>query len=149
MAGRKKALILVFILAGLASAPGVARGEEIALLNRLGVGVAYVDTSDDATIYLWSGVPTAYLEGDSIYGFNGRHLGWFEEGIVRGNRGKRVGYTEETIGSVGQTARVTRVKGVKQPKLPPVPPEPPPPKTPYTDIDSPVSLGELLRLGMP
>ena len=148
MAGRKAALILVFILAGLASAPGVARGEEIALLNRLGVGVAYVDTSD-ATIYLWSGVPTAYLAGDSIYGFTGRHLGWFEEGIVRGNRGKRVGFTEETIGSVGQTARVTRVKGVKQPKLPPVPPEPPPPKPPYTDIDSPVSLGELLRLGMP
>jgi hypothetical protein len=149
MADRKTALILVFIVAGLASAPGVARGEEIALLNRLGVGVAYVDTSDDATIYLWSGVPKAYLEGDSIYGFNGRHLGWFEEGIVRGNRGKRVGFTEETIGSVGQTARVTMVKGVKQPKLPPVPPEPPPPKPPYTDIDSLVSLGELLRLGMP
>ena len=149
MPGRKAVAILVFVLAVLAGAPGVVRGEEIALLNQLGVGVAYIDTEDDATIYLWNGVPAAYLDGDTIYGFNGRHLGWFEEGIVRGERGKRVGYTEETIGGVGQTARVTRVKGVKQPKLPPVPPTPPLPKPPYTDIDSPVPLGDLLRMGRP
>jgi len=149
MAGRKAALILAVILAVLAGASGAVRGDEIALLNHLGVGVAYIDTGDDSTIYTWGGVPTAYLEGDSIHGFNGRHLGWFEDGIVRGNRGGRVGYTEETIGSVGQTARVERTKGVKQPKLPPVPPKPPLPKPAYTDIDSPVALGELLRLGRP
>jgi hypothetical protein len=149
MSGKKTALISVFSLAVLVLLANRAAGEEVALLNHLGAGVAYIDTEEDSTIYLWNGVPVAYLEGEVIYGFNGRHLGWFEEGIVRGGRGKRVGYTEETIGSVGRTARVTRVKGVKQPKLPPVPPTPPLPKPPYTDIDSPVPLGELLRLGMP
>jgi hypothetical protein len=147
MTGRSTVLMMVFLFAWLAAGAGSVRCEEIALLNRAGVGTAYVDTEDGSTIYLWSGVPVAYLEEDVIFGFNGRHLGWFEDGIVRGSRGMRVGYTLETIAVVGGTARVTRVKGVKQVKVPPIPPVPPPAKPAYIDMDSPVSLGELLGMG--
>ncbi|MEE2744756.1 MAG: hypothetical protein VYD54_12660 [Bdellovibrionota bacterium] len=52
---------------------------------------AFID-SQNGTIYLWDGRPTAYLtmsapnkvqlkEGEShIYGFNGLHLGWYYQG---------------------------------------------------------------------
>ena len=147
MTGRREALIFILILAGLLHVPSAARGEEVPLLNHLGVGVAYVDRGDDSTIYLWGGIPTAYLDGTSIYGFNGRHLGWFEDGIVRGGGGKRVGYTEESIAVYGQTPLHLAEKGPKRPKPVPLPEVPAPPKPVYLDSPSPVPLGELLRRG--
>jgi hypothetical protein len=44
--------------------------------------VAYLEPGDDSTIYLWSGEPVAYLVDESIYSFNGRHLGWYTNGVV-------------------------------------------------------------------
>lgn len=37
---------------------------------------------DDLTIYLWAGLPVAYLDGNNVYGFNGNHLGWFLKGVI-------------------------------------------------------------------
>ena len=42
---------------------------------------------DELTIYLWSGKPVAYINRDSkngfqVYGFNGKHLGWFVGGVI-------------------------------------------------------------------
>jgi hypothetical protein len=34
------------------------------------------------TFYLWSGEPVAYLVEDSVFGFNGKHLGWHHKGLV-------------------------------------------------------------------
>jgi len=67
--------------------------EEISLYDSDGTPVAYVAFGDDApTIYMWSGKPVAYLadtsgDGFSIYGFNGKHLGWFVKGIARDHDG--------------------------------------------------------------
>ena len=43
---------------------------------------------------MWSGEPTAYLStenssgaGFNVYGFNGHHLGWFVNGIIRDHDG--------------------------------------------------------------
>ena len=54
------------------------------------MNAAYV--ADDLTIYLWDGKPVAYLDSDSsggfhVYGFNGKHLGWFVRGIIRDHGG--------------------------------------------------------------
>ena len=38
--------------------------------------MAYFD--DDETMYLWSGEPVAYRDEDSLFGFNGSHLGWLQ-----------------------------------------------------------------------
>ena len=141
-------LVGLAVLALLAALPVAAPGEELTLLNQRGATVAYVDWSDDGTIYLWSGIPTAYVNGTSIYGFNGRHLGWFADGIVRGGGGKRVGYTEETIAVYGQTPRHLAEKGPKGPKPVPLPADPAPPKPVYLDAPSPLPLGELLRRGL-
>jgi hypothetical protein len=62
--------------------PAVA--QEVTLYTGNGEPVAYIAADDDNTIYLWSGQPVAYLDGGSanVYGFNGRHLGWFERGAI-------------------------------------------------------------------
>ena len=43
---------------------------------------ARLDALDDATFYLWSGEAVAYVVEDSIFGFNGKHLGWLRNGLV-------------------------------------------------------------------
>lgn len=74
--------------------------EEISLFNSKGKAIAYIDTEDDdLTIYLWDGKPVAYLHKKSsefhVYGFNGTHLGWFIDGIIRDHDGDAVGTTED------------------------------------------------------
>lgn len=69
--------------------------DEISLFDGKGRAAAYIVADDDLTIYLWSGEPVAYLVRDSgndfhVYGFNGRHLGWFVSGIVRDHEGAAV-----------------------------------------------------------
>ena len=66
---------------------------ETTLFGRNGEPVAYIAHNDEDTIYTFGGTPCAYIDdGDNIYGFNGRHLGWFEDGIVWNHSGRRVGF---------------------------------------------------------
>ncbi len=65
--------------------------DEITLRNSAGNCAAYIADDDDSTIYLWSGEPVAYLSGDNIYGFNGKHLGWYVKGAVYNSDGDAVG----------------------------------------------------------
>ncbi len=51
------------------------QAREITLFDSKGEAIAYIDTSDELTIYLWDGDPVAYLYDDHVYGFNGKHLG--------------------------------------------------------------------------
>ena len=62
-------------------------GNEISLYDSEGNAVAYIATDDDLTIYLWGGKPVAYLDGENVYGFNGKHLGWFLKGVIIDHRG--------------------------------------------------------------
>ena len=57
-------------------------GDEISLYDRKGNAVAYIAVDDELTIYLWKGKPVAYLDGEDVYGFNGKHLGWFSKGLI-------------------------------------------------------------------
>ena len=72
---------------------GQVRAEdEVTLFNGAGKADAYIALDDEMTIYLWSGKPVAYLEKDSdggyhVYGFNGKHLGWFVKGVVWDHEG--------------------------------------------------------------
>ncbi|MDA8255215.1 MAG: hypothetical protein M0Z99_06195 [Betaproteobacteria bacterium] len=82
------AVILFFV-----SVQVLASDEETTLFDGAGKPVAYI--AEELTIYLWSGKPVAYLHSDSgklhVYGFNGKHLGWFVKGIVRDHEGNAVG----------------------------------------------------------
>ena len=91
--------------------------EEISLFNSNGEPVAYIDTDDEnCTIYMWNGYPVAYLTTTSdddfnIYGFNGKHLGWFCDGIVRDHEGYAVGFQK---GAVSKYTQYEPYKSYKQ-----------------------------------
>jgi len=59
-----------------------AVSDDLALYDARGRAVAYFAADHDLAIYLWSGEPVAYLDDDSVYGFNGKHLGWLRNGAV-------------------------------------------------------------------
>ena len=75
------------------------KAQEITLFDSKGAAVAYIDTNDDdLPIYLWSGKAVAYISGENIYGFNGKHLGWWVKGIIRDHDGDAIGGTRKAIG---------------------------------------------------
>jgi hypothetical protein len=100
-------ILLVFSL--LVSAISYAR--EISLYDDSGEAVAYIDTDDEMNIYLWKGEPVAYLDAQSIYGFSGKHLGWFKEGIIWDHEGYAVGFIE---GAVNKLTKLERLKGLQK-----------------------------------
>lgn len=75
--------------------------DETSIFDAAGKPTAYI--AEELTIYLWSGKPVAYLHSESgkvhIYGFNGKHLGWFVRGIVRDHEGNAVGAVKEVFRS--------------------------------------------------
>lgn len=77
---------------------------EISLFDKNGNPVAYIDVNDEWTIYLWQGNPVAYIIQEEqtlhIYGFNGKHLGWYDNGILRDHKGDAVGFKKGAVSSV-------------------------------------------------
>jgi hypothetical protein len=73
--------------------------DEITLYEPDGTPTVYIADDDERTFYTWDGHPCAYLHEDHIYGYNGRHLRWFEDGIVWDHDGNRVGYIKDTLKS--------------------------------------------------
>lgn len=76
--------------------------DEVSLFSNTGKAVAYIDTTDDLTIYLWGGKPVAYLTEDTsggyhVYGFNGKHLGWFVKGVLRDHKGDAACGVRDTL----------------------------------------------------
>jgi hypothetical protein len=100
-------IFFVFVLA----LPITNYAREISLFDDSGEAVAYIDTEDEMNIYLWKGEPTAYLEGESIYGFNGKHLGWFKEGIIWDHDGYVVGFIE---GAINMSTKLEKLKGLQK-----------------------------------
>jgi len=88
--------LAVFLLL---SVSAFAQTDEISLYDSSGNATAYI--AEDMTIYLWSGKPVAYLykgtTGLDVYGFNGKHLGWFEKGYIRTNEGDGACGVKEVI----------------------------------------------------
>lgn len=67
---------------------------EETLFDISGNPIAYISFDNDSTIYLWNGRPVAYLYEDMIYGFNGKHLGWYAQGEVRNLQGLICGFNK-------------------------------------------------------
>ena len=71
---------------------------EVSLFDDGGNPVAYIDTTDGYTIYMWDGTPVAYLTDStarnslSVYGFNGKLLGWYVDGAIYDTNGAVSGY---------------------------------------------------------
>jgi hypothetical protein len=107
-----------------------AADKEKTLFDSEGEAVAYIALDDEMNIYLWKGEPVAYLKkeaGDThVYGFNGNHLGWFENGIIWNHKGYAVGFVEGAVSKITKIEpiksirRITPIKRIE--KLPPTKP---------------------------
>lgn len=92
---------------------------QIALYDKNKEAIAYIDYSDEATIYTFEGEPVAYIESkEQVYGFNGKLLGWYSEGVLYDNTchavGAKHGIARGGINTV--VTRLEKIKGVKQEK---------------------------------
>ncbi|MBN8876791.1 MAG: hypothetical protein J0I32_04540 [Sphingobacteriales bacterium] len=77
---------------------------EVSLFDKGGNAVAYISTNDEWTIYLWEGKPVAYIINDGktlhVYGFNGKHIGWYLSGIIRDHEGNVVGFKKDAVSNI-------------------------------------------------
>jgi len=93
---------------------------EITIYDKKGKTCAYIATDDTNTIYLFNGKPVAYIDDENIYGFNGKHLGWFKRKRVMYDReGLRIGFTSISCSShtlVEPEKSAKKVKPVKSAK---------------------------------
>ncbi|MBR6438610.1 MAG: hypothetical protein IKS65_05435 [Bacteroidales bacterium] len=79
-----------------------------------GNAIAYINWDDGGIIYLWNGVPVAYLYGsDMIYGFNGSHLGWYVDGVVWNLKGMKAGFNKQTCPVMRKTEPLKSLRQLK------------------------------------
>ncbi|MFH0261369.1 4-fold beta flower protein [Vibrio barjaei] len=70
---------------------------DVSLFNTQGKPIAYISDGTEQVIYMFNGFPVAYIDSsNNVYGFNGKHLGWFEDNILWDHRGSRVGFTKSS-----------------------------------------------------
>lgn len=87
-------------------------GNDLVFYNSYGDPIAYCE--DGEHIYLYNGEPVAYFHNDSVYSFDGDHLGWFEQGWVRDNNGDCVFYSDNAQGGPVKPIKSIRpIKSVK------------------------------------
>lgn len=86
----------------------------IVLYNQAGVAIAYSD--DGQHLFLFSGVPVAYLDADAVYSYRGEQLGWFENGWLRDKDGRCVAFSENPAPGPQRPAKSQKPPvGLKQP----------------------------------
>lgn len=91
--------------------PAMSYAKKISLYNHTGEAVAYI-ADDEMKIYLSNGEAVAYLDDQSLYSVNGKHLGWFKEGIAWDREGCAVGFIEGAY-SNGVYTKVADVESLK------------------------------------
>lgn len=100
-----QAFLIALIAMSVLGTTARAADEEVALFSGKGKPAAYIAIDDGMTIYLWGGKPVAYLEPDKtssgfhVYGFNGKHLGWFVQGVVWNHDGDAACAVKERLKS--------------------------------------------------
>lgn len=87
--------------------------DDFAFFDSRGQAAAYFDVSDTVTIYLWPGEAVAYLHDDSVYGFNGSHLGWYHNGLIYDQEGGIVAAPASAFGEPPAPASAKALKGLK------------------------------------
>jgi hypothetical protein len=88
------------------------------LYDSTGEAVAYVNQDRGTTIlFRASGEPFAYVSDEAIYRFDGKHLGWYENGIFYDGRGYMVAFPESHAPNT-VVIRTNRIEIVTKP-IPP------------------------------
>ena len=61
--------------------------------NKKGSLIAY--TEDSCHVFSFIGDPLAYINDDSVYTYEGKHLGFYQDGWIRDNDGMCVFFTKD------------------------------------------------------
>lgn len=89
--------------------------QQISLFDSEGEATAYIDYDKDATVFLWDGTPVAFIDKDGrdlcVFGFNGKFLGWYEDGVIYDKSGYAVGAKK---GAVQMMTKIERIKGIQK-----------------------------------
>ena len=87
-----------------------AHAEETALIDIEGQYAAYI--AEKGIVYLWEGgSPPAYIEDESIYSFDGNHLGWLLNGYIVDHNGYAAGAIEGIVKGGGPIKPFKGFKG--------------------------------------
>jgi hypothetical protein len=94
--------VLGFGIAAVGFFSSAASAQEVSLFDQAGKPQAYIALDEEMTIYLWGGTPVAYLKsgdegGYDVYGFNGKHIGWFVSGVIWDHQGDASCATESRL----------------------------------------------------
>ena len=111
LVGERDAAEAKLVTGSPSAAISVTRDGEVDLYGSAGRAVAYIAAGNDMTLYLWTGEPCAYLDDEDIYGFNGKHLGWFRSGLVYDHDGYVVAAVAESFAS---PVEIRPIKSLKQ-----------------------------------
>jgi len=65
------------------------------IYDRHGIAMAFWS---HGVLYDYVGTPRAFLDGEDILSYSGKHLGWFAEGYIRDHDGNAVGFAEGAQG---------------------------------------------------
>ncbi|SHF74094.1 hypothetical protein SAMN05444349_13237 [Bacteroides faecichinchillae] len=124
----KKLLLILFVIGGLVSGcskdddkPVIPQEAEVTLFDKNIKPIAYINyVDDDLTIYMWDGIPVAYLEESGlIYHFNGQFLGWYMNGVIYDKEGYAVAAKKGVVRGeikMNETYAESVIKGVKHVK---------------------------------
>jgi hypothetical protein len=82
-----------------------------ALYGKSGRVHAWLDTSDGNILDL-NGQHLAFVDGNSVYDWNGRHIGWWISGCVR-DRTNAAAYFTRNAGSIGVLKPLKALKPLK------------------------------------
>lgn len=117
-------VIILFTGCDSASKDNHSKSEEeklqVAIYDKDKEAIAYIDYEDEATIYTFEeGEPVAYIVSEElVYGFNGKLLGWYSDGVIYDRTyyavGAKQGIAREGINTV--VTRPEKVKHVKRVK---------------------------------
>lgn len=81
--------------------------------NQAGRPIVYTD--DNVHLFSYSGRPVAYIHGNLIYTFSGRHIGFFIDGWIRDLNGYCVFFSENATGGMLKPLRqLLPLKSLKQ-----------------------------------
>jgi len=92
----------------------ISYAQKISLYDHTGEAVACI--ADDENIYLSKGDAIAYLNEQSIYGLNGKHLGWFKDGIIWDHEGYAVGFIDGAFNKVKEFEGLKAIDALKEQK---------------------------------
>lgn len=117
--GSRKALVFIFPL--LVFFSGNIHADAVVLYDATGQFAGYLDPTYDS-IYLASGEPVAYINKDTgaIYGYNGKFLGWYSDGVVRDAAGFIIGFSESSAPKTIVLRKPNDVRFVTKPLPTPV-----------------------------